>query len=163
MENNNRRDFLKKSILGVSGAALLSGSLKASTFSSPFKSSTQELPVRTLGKTGLKIPVLSMGTGDTSNPALIKAVLNSGVRLFGTSAYYGNGNNESMLGEVFKTLPRESFMVATSVMPKGTDHQKGIFTDPDAAVSFQREVEEGMKRLGVDYLDISIPALCRET
>ena len=31
MENNQRRDFLKKSILGISGAALLPQALRAST------------------------------------------------------------------------------------------------------------------------------------
>ena len=135
--------------MGISGAALIPVLTNASPVSLK-----EALPVRTLGKTGINIPLLSMGTGDTSNPALVKSVIESGVRLFGTSAYYGNGNNESMLGGVFKDLPRDSFMVATSAMPKGTDHQNGIFTDSTAGVDFQKEVEAGMKRLGVDYLDI---------
>jgi predicted aldo/keto reductase-like oxidoreductase len=151
MKTNQRREFLKKSILGFSGAALISGPLKSSTL---LQEPKNELPLRALGKTGINIPVLSMGTGDTNNPALIKGALENGVVLFGTSAYYGNGNNESMLGNLFKTLPRKSFMVATSAMPKGTDHQKGLFTDATAAASFIAEIEAGMKRLNVDYLDI---------
>jgi len=154
MNYKNRRDFLKKSILGVSGAALLPGSLKAAAFNRAGITAMQELPVRTLGKTGLKIPLISMGTGDTNNPSLVKAVLENGIRLFGTSTYYGNGNNESMLGGVFKSLPRDSYLVATSTMPKGTDHQTGLFTDPSAASVFQSDIEASMKRLGVDYLDI---------
>jgi uncharacterized protein len=153
MKNNNRRDFLKKSILGLSGAALIPGTLKASSLLSASDPSPV-MPVRTLGKTGLKIPLLSMGTGDTNNPALVKTALDSGVRLFGTSTYYGNGNNETMLGGVLKNLPRESYMVATSSMPKGTDHQKGLFTDSTAGEAFKSDIEGGMKRLGVDYLDI---------
>jgi predicted aldo/keto reductase-like oxidoreductase len=151
MKTNHRRDFLKKTILGVSGAALIPASIKAASVNA---SSAEELPMRTLGKTGIKLPVLSMGTGDTQNPAFVKGVLESGVKLFGTSAYYGNGNNETMLGGLFKTLPRDSFMVATSAMPKGTDHQNGLFTDTTAAESFKADVEAGMKRLNVDYLDI---------
>jgi predicted aldo/keto reductase-like oxidoreductase len=95
-----------------------------------------------------------MGTGDTNNPALVKAAVDQGVLLFGTSTYYGNGNNETMLGSVLKSLPRESYLVATSTMPKGTDHQRGLFTDPTAATAFQSDIESSMKRLGVDYLDI---------
>lgn len=154
MKPNHRRDFLKKSILGVSGAALLPGAIKAAETTLSGTTSKSELPVRTLGKTGLKVPLLSMGTGDTNNAALVKGALDQGVKLFGTSAYYGNGNNEAMLGGLFKTLPRESFMVATSAMPKGTDHQNGIFTDATAATSFKADVEAGMKRLNVDYLDV---------
>jgi predicted aldo/keto reductase-like oxidoreductase len=144
-----RRNFLSKSLMGISGAALIPVLSNASTV--PLK---EALPVRTLGKTGINVPLLSMGTGDTNNPALVKSVIESGVRLFGTSAYYGNGNNESMLGGVFKDLPRDSFLVATSAMPKGTDHQNGLFTDSTAAESFKADIEAGMKRLNVDYLDI---------
>src|SRR5512147_224864 len=125
MKPNHRRDFLKKSIMGLSGATLLSGAIKASESTIPSTKSASDLPVRTLGKTGLKIPVLSMGTGDTNNPALVKGALDQGVKLLGTSGYYGNGNNEAMLGGLLKTLPRSSYMVATSAMPKGTDHQNG--------------------------------------
>ncbi|MBN1789367.1 MAG: aldo/keto reductase [Bacteroidales bacterium] len=153
MKPNHRRDFLKKSILGLSGAALIPGSIKAFT-PKPAADPSQALPLRTLGKTGLKIPLLSMGTGDTNNPALVQAALEKGVRLLGTSTYYGNGNNETMLGGVLKNRPRESYLIATSTMPKGTDHQKGLFTDPEAGTAFQSDIENSMKRLGVDYLDI---------
>lgn len=152
--NNNRRDFLKKSILGLSGATLIPATLEASSYPASGHDPAPALPVRILGKTGLKIPLLSMGTGDTNNPAVVKAALDNGVLLFGTSTYYGNGNNETMLGGVFKTLPRDSYLVATSSMPKGTDHQKGLFTDPTAGSVFKSDIEGSMKRLGVDYLDI---------
>jgi predicted aldo/keto reductase-like oxidoreductase len=153
MTNNNRREFLKTSILGLSGAALIPGTLQsAPTLHQSVPS--PEIPIRTLGKTGLKIPVLSMGTGDTNNPALVKAAIENGVILFGTSTYYGNGNNETMLGGVFKGRPRDSYLVATSSMPKGTDHQNGVFTDTTAGSAFRNDIEGSMTRLGVDYLDI---------
>jgi uncharacterized protein len=98
MKTNPRRDFLKKSILGLSGAALASGTLKAAPVSAGSKDAVAAIPERILGKSGVKVPVLSMGTGDTKNPALVKASLENGVKLFGTSSYYGNGNNETMLG-----------------------------------------------------------------
>jgi predicted aldo/keto reductase-like oxidoreductase len=59
-----------------------------------------------------------------------------------------------MLGGIFKTMPRDSFLVATSTMPKGTDHQNGLFTDATAGEIFGSDIEKSMKRLNVDYLDI---------
>lgn len=138
-------------MLGLSAAALMPSLAGAKSSSHRM---LNEIPWRTLGKSGIKIPVLSMGTGDTNNPALVRAALESGVRLFGTSAYYGNGNNETMLGEILKDLPRDSYMVATSAMPKGTDHQNGLFTDASAGEVFKAEIEAGMKRLNVEHLDI---------
>lgn len=153
MKTNHRRDFLKRSVLGLSGAALLPGVLKAAALPSGI-TTAPGIPVRPLGKTGITVPLLSMGTGDTNNPSLVKAVLENGITLLGTSTYYGNGNNETMLGNVIKTLPRDSFLIATSTMPRGTDHQNGLFTDATAGETFKRDIEGSMKRLGVDYLDI---------
>lgn len=151
--SNHRRDFLKKSILGMSAAAFIPASLKSASasISNPVNSA---LPTRVLGRTGLNIPVLSMGTGDTQNPAMIKAAIDNGVKLLGTSAYYGNGNNETLVGKVLKDFPRESVLVATSSMPKGTDHQNGVFTDPTAGEAFITSFHESLKRLGTDYVDI---------
>ncbi len=154
MKKNSRRDFLKKGFLGISGASLVPSFMGGAN---PADSPADQPPgmvYRTLGRTGLKIPVISMGTGDTGNPNLVRAAWESKIILFGTSTYYGNGNNEAMLGSVIRNLPRDSHLVATSTMPRGTDHEKGIFTDPGAAPAFIREIEGSMKRLGVEYLDI---------
>ena len=39
-------------------------------------------------------------------------------------------------------------------MPAGTDRQNGIFTDPNAVSKFVEDIEGGLKRLGLDYVDI---------
>lgn len=155
MENNNRREFLKKSIIGISAASLLPGVVSASTASKiSLLNSQQDLVYWTLGKTGLKLPVISMGTSNISNPSFIMAAIDSGIKLFTTSSYYREGNNEVMLSEVFKSRPRDSFLIATSSMPAGTDRQNGIFTDPNAVSKFVEDIEGGLKRLGLDYVDI---------
>jgi uncharacterized protein len=59
-----------------------------------------------------------------------------------------------MLSSVIKNRPRDSFMIATGSMPQGVDHQNGIFTDPAAATKYTSDIEGGLKRLGVDYVDI---------
>ncbi len=148
----NRRKFLKTSLLTAAGAGLASKSFSNQSVSS-FKEE-KKIIYRTLGKTGIKIPVVSMGTGNTNNPNLIREALNQGVKLFATSEYYQNGNNEKMLGEVFKDKPRDSFYVQTGAI-EGVeiDHKNGVFK-PETNTDIYLEHANGcLKRLQVDYVD----------
>jgi predicted aldo/keto reductase-like oxidoreductase len=155
MEKNQRREFLKKSLAGISAATLLPGVVSASLAGTISKlNSQQDLAFRTLGKTGLKLPVISMGTSNINNPGLILAAMESGIKLFTTSSYYGEGNNEIMLSGVIKSRPRDAFLITTSSRPEGMDLQKGIFTDPNAVTKYIADIEGGLKRLGVDYVDV---------
>ena len=155
MEKNPRREFLKKSLAGISAATLLPGFVSASVAGAVSKlNSQQDLVYRTLGKTGLKLPVISMGTSNINSPGMILAAIDSGIKLFTTSSYYGEGNNEIMLSGVIKSRPRDSFLIATSSRAEGMDRQKGIFTDPNAVTKYVADIEGGLKRLGVDYVDV---------
>jgi predicted aldo/keto reductase-like oxidoreductase len=109
---------------------------------------------RPFGKTGLKLPVISMGAGDTDNPKLVEAAMDKGIIMFATSQYYGNGNNEKMLGEVLKTKKRDSFIIATSAMPDGFDHKEGNFTSAANPDAFLKKFEGSLQRLGMEYVDI---------
>jgi len=115
---------------------------------------TAKILYRTLGKTGIKLPVVSMGTGDTDNPNLVRAAMDGGIMLYATSRYYGNGRNEEMMGKVLKERKRDSYLIATSVMPSGVDHQQGLFTAESDPVKFKSEMEESLKFLGLDQVDI---------
>lgn len=155
MEKNLRREFLKKSLAGLSAATLLPGFVSASVAGSVSKlNSQQDLVHRTLGKTGLTLPVISMGASNINSPGLILEAMDAGIKLFTTSSYYGEGNNEIMLSGIIKNRPRDSFLIATGSMPQGIDHQNGIFTDANAAAKYISDIEGGMKRLGVDYIDV---------
>ena len=50
MQNNHRREFLKKGLLGISGAALVPGLLKASETIRSSVSGIPELPGRIIGQ-----------------------------------------------------------------------------------------------------------------
>lgn len=162
MENNNRRDFLKKSILGVSGAALIPGSLNAGSIVSK---KIPDLPSRVLGRTGINSPLISMGVGMTTNPNFIKAAYNEGVKLFFTASYYREGNNERLLGSALKDVPRESYVVCTSADPEGFDSRAQQYTSNFSADAYMKKAEGGLKRLELDYVDIFLlPMVCkRET
>lgn len=147
----NRRDFLKTGIAGVAGITMFSGSpLKAEEKPAGKK----KFVYRTLGRTGIKLPVVSIGTGDTNDPGLIKAALDAGVTLLATSQYYGDGRNESMIGEVIKGRDRDSVIIMTSAMPENFNHKEGIFNEGAKVEPFIRKFDESLVRLGVDCVDI---------
>lgn len=151
--NHNRRDFLKKGLQSAAIAAV------APSFIGSAKNSVklqEEMPYRILGRTGIKIPILSMGTGDTDNPNLIKAAIDSGITLLATSQYYGNGNNERIVGEVIKNYNRDKVILMTSAMPDGVDHKEGLFTEQSTTESYVNKLEDSLQRLGIDYVDIYI-------
>jgi predicted aldo/keto reductase-like oxidoreductase len=112
---------------------------------------------RTLGNTGIKIPIVSMGTGNTSNPALVRSAIDEGVKLLATAEAYQNGNNEKMVGTVLKNLPRDSFMIMTNCLDiKWFDTKTGIFNSEFNHKSFMERVDASLSRLEVDYVDIFI-------
>ncbi len=151
--NHNRRDFLKKGLQSVAIAAAAPAFLG---FSKDDTTSNENMVYRTLGRTGIQIPIISMGTGDTDNPNLIKAAIDSGIALLATSQYYGNGNNERIVGEVIKGYDRDKVIIMTSAMPDGVDHKAGLFTEQSTTESYINKLEESLQRMGVDYVDIFI-------
>ena len=116
--NINRRKFLSISALAGTGAFLA-----PSKALSAVKEMKQEgkIQTRVLGKTGLVIPILSMGVMRADNPAVVRAAYNSGITHFDTANGYQNGRNEEMLGEFFKDKPRDSFTIATKARASVND------------------------------------------
>ncbi|MBL7112784.1 MAG: aldo/keto reductase [Bacteroidales bacterium] len=155
MQTKPRRDFLKKSLVALSGAAVLPGTLNQAFAHSRGRKVGDDLVYRILGKTGLNIPVISMGTGAAS-PALIKAAYDKGINLFFTATYYGEGNNEKMLGDSVKDLPRESLIIGTAAIPKGVDHRGGLFTEDSTYDGLMEAADESLKRFGMDYVDFML-------
>ncbi|NMC39867.1 MAG: hypothetical protein GYA43_01640 [Bacteroidales bacterium] len=95
--NYNRRKFLRIGAAGAAGAIVLKGSASPSA-------DLQEKTVATriLGRTNIKIPVISFGVMRADSPALCRAAWENGIILFDTAHGYQNGNNESMLGKPAK-------------------------------------------------------------
>ena len=79
------------------------------------KGKEKKFVYRTLGKTGLKLPVINMGVMLTDNPNLIRAALDSGILLLDTAHGYMQGRNEETIGGVIKGRPRDSFFIASKV------------------------------------------------
>jgi len=152
--DNNRREFLKKSILCASGAAFLTGTLKATSNEYSVKSMAPTLPVRPLGKTGIKTPLISMGTGGSTNPNFVRAAYDAGIRLFFSANYYGDGNNEILVGEGLKGLSRDSFVIGTAASPDGLDRRSGTLSDAFSTEGYVKKAESSLKRFGLEQIDI---------
>jgi predicted aldo/keto reductase-like oxidoreductase len=161
MKNDSRRDFLRKSLIGISGAALVPGMLDktnaaAGTINSSDLINPDELPVRTLGRTGLKVPLISMGVEGANSAGIIKAAYENGIRMFFSATYYGEGNNEKLLGDAVKGLARDSLILGSAIIPKGVDHRGGIYTGESTYEEQIKTAEECLKRFGMDYLDFML-------
>lgn len=116
---------------------------------------------RELGKTGLKVPVLSFGASSLGgvfhsikeNDA-IKAVftaVENGLNFIDVSPYYGHYKAETVLGKALKELPREFFLLSTKVGRYGKD---GVNTWDYSAKRAKESVYESMERLNIDYIDL---------
>lgn len=117
------------------------------------KGKEKKFVYRTLGKTGLKLPVINMGVMLTDNPNLIRTALDSGILLLDTAHGYMGGRNEETIGEVIKGRPRDSYYIASKVnLPQ--DRTKGLYTEGATTEEFLRRLDLSLKRLGIDYVDI---------
>jgi uncharacterized protein len=148
MANNdlNRRNFLKASLISSAGA-IFSSSILAHPLKRNNGIEDEPKPIikRKLGKTGIELPIVSFGVMRADSPALVQAALKAGVVHFDTAHGYQRGRNEEMLGEVFKSLPRDSFVISTKIKPDSKENIKQQFNEM---------LDLSLKRLKLNYVDI---------
>lgn len=147
-----RRNFLKTATAGLGGYVMLSPDQAVEPKTSPEKQ--RKIVYRTLGKTGIKVPVISMGVMNADNPNLVKAALDNGIVHLDTAWGYQQGRNEKMIGSVIKNYPRNSYVIATKIHDRARDREKGIFTKDATEEGFLKKFDESMERLGFEYVDI---------
>ena len=109
---------------------------------------------RTLGRSGVELPVVSMGVMNADNPNLVRAALDGGIVHFDTAHGYMRGRNEEMLGEVFKGRKRDSFFLGTKVVAQGVDRTTGLPGPETKAETFVEMFHLSLKRLQLDHVDI---------
>ncbi|MDZ7739770.1 MAG: aldo/keto reductase [Bacteroidales bacterium] len=147
----DRRNFLRT---GVAGAATFMAASSGAYSMLPASSEKSDIIYRTLGKTGIRVPVVSLGVMRADNPNLVRASIDNGITHFDTANGYQGGQNEKMLGEVFRDYPRDSFTLATKVKPAGEERRTGLPTEQTTVEDFMQKFEESMERLQMDYVDI---------
>ncbi|MFM9705539.1 MULTISPECIES: aldo/keto reductase [Streptomyces] len=104
--------------------------------------------------------------------ATVEAAWDHGIRFYDTAPFYGAGLAEERLGEVLTTKPRDSYVLSTKVGRVILDEHEtdipdfgekgGLFEhgNPNKVVhewtaeATERSIEDSLKRLGTDRLDI---------
>ncbi len=148
---HSRREFLIKSMTGITGVALLPSLCQGSD---AVKEEKKKFIYRTLGRTGLRVPVISLGG---SGADVTRAALDAGIIHLDTANRYGAGRHEAMIGELLKGRPRESFIIVTKIIPN-LDNRTGLpsdkITPAEFKKDFRKKMEQSLRRLQVDYVDI---------
>jgi L-galactose dehydrogenase len=116
------------------------------------------MQTRTLGKTGLELPILSFGASSLGQEfrsvqledALqsVRVALDCGLNFIDTSPFYGRGMSEVMLGIALRGVPRDSYTLCTKLGRYDLSHFD--FSAKRVAES----VDVSLHRLGTDHLDI---------
>jgi len=114
---------------------------------------------RPLGDSGLKVSEIALGSwttfggyvDDAEAIRIVRRAFELGINLFDTADVYVRGGAETLLGKALTGLPREQLVIATKVMGRVWDGPLG------AGLSRKHifdAMDQSLKRLGVDYVDL---------
>ncbi|MBS5687711.1 MAG: aldo/keto reductase [Faecalibacterium prausnitzii] len=129
---------------------------------------------RNIGKSGLSAPFLGLGTwaigggswwGDNDDALSVKAIetaVEQGITWIDTAPIYGLYHSEEVVGEALRHIDRDKVILSTKcglewrhespVLHKVVD---GVQTYRDlSAKSIIEDVEDSLRRLGTDHLDV---------
>jgi len=121
-----------------------------------------DMEYRRLGRSGLKVSVLSFGSWVTFGPQLsgtlavdcLSAAYEAGVNFFDNAEAYSAGESERIMGEAIATLgwPRHTYVLSTKVF-------WGIHDTVNMRNTLNRKyllqaIDGSLERLGLDFVDI---------
>ena len=114
---------------------------------------------RTLGRTGLKVSPLALGTDNFANPTpeaesirIINRALEAGINLIDTSNSYAAGESERIIGRALKENGwRDQVIIATKVFfPTGPGpNERGL-----SRRHIIKACEDSLRRLQTDHIDL---------
>jgi aryl-alcohol dehydrogenase-like predicted oxidoreductase len=118
------------------------------------------MELRPLGRTGVSVSKLCLGAmmfGEWGNPdhgesiRIIHAALDAGINFIDTADVYSQGESEEIVGKALAGGKRDDVVLATKVWgPMGDDpNRRGT-----SRRWIMQEVENSLRRLGTDWIDI---------
>jgi aryl-alcohol dehydrogenase-like predicted oxidoreductase len=135
-----RRDFIKAA--AVTGVAVTTNLLGEA------QTTSGEMQYRQLGRTGEKVSAIGVGgyhIGVQSDPAesvrLIRTAIDRGINFMDNSWDYNDGASEERMGDALKDGYRHKVLLMTKI-------------DGRSKASFNSQLEESLKRLQVETLDL---------
>src|SRR5689334_21925975 len=121
---------------------------------------------RQLGRSGFKVPVLSLGTGTFGGKGeffgawgstdvaeatrLVDIALEAGMNMFDTADVYSDGAAEEILGAAIKGR-RDAVIVSTKATFRSGDGPNDVGS---SRFHLTKAVEASLRRLKTDYIDI---------
>jgi voltage-dependent potassium channel beta subunit len=120
------------------------------------------MPYRRIGRSGLKVSVLSFGSWVTFKSQLdvrkaidcMAAAYDAGVNFFDNAEAYARGESERIMGEAIRELgwPRHSYLVSSKFF-------WGLHEGPNSRNTLNRKylteaIERSLERFGLDHLDL---------
>src|ERR1700758_1270074 len=135
------KEILEDVGVGAAGTILLNNLANA-------QPTTNQLPSRTLGRTGAKVSILAFGCGsrflmykdEDSATAILNRALDMGITYLDTAYAYGDGESETRVGKVM-AMRRKEVWLATKIPDRTRDE-------------FLRRLEASLKRLQTDHVDL---------
>jgi len=139
-----RREFIERTTLTVASGAVLPSILDSTV------DAQTGMPQRTLGRTGIKVPIMAFGCGsrflmyedEEESLRVLNNVIDKGITYLDTAVDYGKGASESRVGKVMKTRRRDVFLATK--MPPNERTRDGVM----------RVFEQSLKRLQTDHVNL---------
>jgi predicted aldo/keto reductase-like oxidoreductase len=134
-----RRQFLE-----IAAGAIISVQLRSGA-----AQSAGELPYRTLGRTGEKVSMVGLGGYHIGKPELpetesiriIRTAIDSGINFLDNCWDYNDGQSEIRMGKALRDGYRQRAFLMTKI-------------DGRNKKTAARQIEESLKRLGTDHIDL---------
>jgi aryl-alcohol dehydrogenase-like predicted oxidoreductase len=112
---------------------------------------------RKLGDSDLSVSEISLGSWLTYGvgverdkaAACVDRAFELGINFIDTANAYGRGAAESVLGELLKERPRDSYVLATKVFFPMSAQDRGL-----SAAQIAKQIEASLQRLKVDHVDL---------
>lgn len=139
--NVGRRNFIKGAAIAATAVGTTASTL---TQTAAAQSSSSAMPMKTLGSTGIKVPILHMGTAGDMDPTYDKIMHYSyreGITMFDTALQYGSGASHVAVGNFIKQVgDRENLWITSK-------------SHANSVNAYRNEIDECLEALEVDYLD----------
>ena len=121
-----------------------------------------DMEYRRLGRSGLKVSVLSFGSWVTFGPQLagnlaedcLAAAYDAGVNFFDNAEAYSAGESERIMGEAIAALgwPRHSYVLSTKLF--WGLHQSVNMRNTLNRKYLMQAIDGSLERLGLDFVDL---------
>lgn len=116
-----------------------------------------------LGKSDLQVFPIGLGTNavgghnlypnlnEETGKELVREAIRNGVTMLDTAYIYGIGRSEELIGEVLREFNREDVVIATKAAHRKQGNDFVFDNSPDF---LKKSVDESLKRLNTDYIDL---------